>query len=440
MEITPTEELRGEIRVPGDKSISHRAALVGALAEGTTEIEGFLASDDCVHTLQCLRDLGVSVRTEFRPEYAGGEQNRVFIEGRGLRGLHEPVRVLDAGNSGTTMRLLSGILAGQPFTSFLTGDVSLCNRPMERVTVPLREMGAKITGRQGGTRAPLAITGGNLQALNYHLPVASAQVKSALLLAGLFASGWTVLSAPGVSRNHTELMLQSFGAELTSEMTGAGEQIAVKGLPVLRAQRILVPGDLSSAAFLMVAALIVPYGKLTIKSVGLNPTRDGIIEVLQAMGASLRITEQQQIAGEQMGTIEVESSSLRGISIGGDIIPRLIDEIPILAVAALYAEGVTEIRNAAELKVKETNRLATICAGLTRMGAKIEELPDGLRIYGGHALQGSNCRSFGDHRIAMALAVAALGARGKTVLEEAECVDISFPGFWAMLAQLRSGK
>ena len=230
MEITPTEELRGEIRVPGDKSISHRAALVGALAEGTTEIEGFLASDDCLHTLQCLRDLGVSVRTEFFPECAGGERNRVFIEGRGLRGLHEPVRVLDAGNSGTTMRLLSGILAGQPFTSFLTGDVSLCNRPMERVTVPLREMGAKIAGRQGGTRAPLAITGGNLQTLNYHLPVASAQVKSALLLARLF-SGWTVLSAPGVSVI-AELMLQSFGAEHRRD-DGAGEQIAVR-LPVLR--------------------------------------------------------------------------------------------------------------------------------------------------------------------------------------------------------------
>lgn len=428
------------MRVPGDKSISHRAVLLGALAEGTTEIEGFLASDDCIHTLQCLRALGVSVQIQDLPECSEAVHPKVLLEGKGLKGLREPEEVLDAGNSGTTLRLLCGILAGQPFTAILTGDGSLRRRPMDRVVVPLREMGAQIFGRCGGKRAPLAITGGNLHAINYQMPVASAQVKSSLLLAGLYAPGWTAIGEAAVSRNHTELMLEAFGAKLDIVRHGLGEQIAIKGFPTLQAQRVVVPGDLSSAAFFIVAALVVPHGKLTIEAVGLNPTRDGLIEALQAMGANIRITAQQQIAGELRGTIEVESSRLRGITFGGAMIPRLLDEIPILAVASLFAEGVTEIRDAAELKIKESNRLATICEGLTRLGGRVEELPDGLRIEGGHALRGACCRSFGDHRIAMALAVAALSAEGKTVLEGAECVDVSFPGFWTMLEKLRSGQ
>jgi len=467
-EILPMRGLHGVIRVPGDKSISHRAVMLGALAEGTTHIEGFLTAEDCLHTLQCIRSLGVTVQTEDEQrskqeqqvgwlistaqadlaestEVNGWVENpmpagmRILIEGKGLGGLQEPEEVLDAGNSGTTLRLLSGILAGQSFTSFLTGDASLCKRPMERITIPLRKMGAQIMGRRGGSWAPLAIRGGKLQAISYQLPVASAQVKSALLLAGLFAPGWTEVSEPALSRNHTELMLEAFGTEVEKEPQGAGMRVRVKGFPTLQAQKVSVPGDLSSAAFLLVAGAIVPAAKLTIKSVGLNPTRDGIIEVLQAMGAKLRITEVQQIAGELRGTIEVESSALQGISVGGEMIPRLIDEIPLVAVAGLFARGVTEIRDAAELKVKESNRLLAICEGLSRLGGRVEELSDGLRIYGGHPLYGASCRSFGDHRIAMALAVAALCAQGTTVLEGAEAVDISFPGFWRLLEELRSG-
>lgn len=438
--VTPAGSLSGVISVPGDKSISHRAVMLGALAEGTTEIEGFLTSADCLHTLQCMRSLGVSIErgsglaSDTSQRKQSGEE-KILIQGKGLWGLQEPEGFLDVGNSGTTIRLLSGILAGQPFTSFLTGDASLCKRPMQRVIVPLQEMGAQIMARRGGTLAPLGIAGGNLRSITYKTPVASAQVKSAVLLAGLFASGWTEVIEPTVSRNHTELILAAFGAELEKE----GNSVRVKGLPKLLAQKVAVPGDLSSAAFFLVAALIVPSSRILLRSVGLNPTRSGIIEVLQAMGAKMRVFDVEEVAGELRGSIEVESSSLQGISLGGEIIPRLIDEIPILAVAGLFARGVTEIRDAAELKVKESNRLMAICQGLTRIGGRVEELSDGLRIHGGFPLQGANCQSFGDHRIAMALAVAALGAKGETVIEDAEAVDISFPGFWGLLEELRSG-
>lgn len=438
--VTPAGSLGGVISVPGDKSISHRAVMLGALAEGITEIEGFLTSADCLHTLQCMRALGVSLEggsgltpDTFQRKQSGEE--KIFIQGKGLWGLQEPEGFLDVGNSGTTIRLLSGILAGQPFTSFLTGDASLCKRPMQRVIVPLQEMGAQIIARGGVTLAPLGIAGGNLQSITYKTPVASAQVKSAVLLAGLFASGWTEVIEPTVSRNHTELILAAFGAKLEKE----GNSVRVKGLPKLQAQKVAVPGDLSSAAFFLVAGLVVPSSKILLRSVGLNPTRSGIIEVLQAMGAKIHVFDVQEIAGELRGNIEVESSSLQGLSLGGEIIPRLIDEIPILAVAGLFARGVTEIRDAAELKVKESNRLMAICQGLTRMGGRVEELSDGLRIHGGYPLQGAYCQSFGDHRIAMALAVAALGAKGETIIEDAEAVDISFPGFWGLLEELRGG-
>ena len=440
--VTSARRLSGIISVPGDKSISHRAVMIGALAEGTTEIEGFLASADCLHTCQCLRQLGVSIGREddgSRNDDGCGK-DKLIIKGQGLWGLQEPAEILDAGNSGTTMRLLTGILAGQSFTSSITGDASLCRRPMERVAVPLQLMGARITGtqlsrHQGGIYAPLIISGGNLQPISYKLPIASAQVKSALLLAGLYTPGWTEILEPVVTRNHTELMLEAFGAQLERE----GQTVRIKGQLPLKARKVTIPGDLSSAAFLLVAGLIVPDSRIVIKGVGLNPTRSGIIEVLQAMGAKLRITDQVEIAGELRGTIEVESSSLHGLSLGGEIIPRLIDELPILAVASLFACGVTEIRDAQELKVKESNRLQAICAGLTRLGGQVEELDDGLLIRGGVPLQGAVCQSFGDHRIAMALAIVALGAKGETVIEDAEVVEVSFPGFWSLLDQLRSG-
>ncbi|MDD2433535.1 MAG: 3-phosphoshikimate 1-carboxyvinyltransferase, partial [Clostridia bacterium] len=336
--ITSVQGLRGVIHVPGDKSISHRAIILGALAEGTTEIEDSLASGDCLRTRRCISSLGVPIKTA---------KDKIYVEGQGLWGLQEPNKILNVGNSGTTMRLLCGVLAGQPFTSFLSGDASLCRRPMERVVLPLRKMGAQIMGRQGASLAPLAIMGGNLKPLTYQLPVASAQVKSALLLAGLYAPGWTEILEPSVSRNHTELMLEAFGAQVEREEGW----VRLKGLPKLQAQQIFVPGDLSSAAFLLVAGLIVPHSRITIKSVGLNPTRCGIIDILHAMGANLRVFDREEKAGEVQGAIEVESSSLQGISIGGEIIPRLIDELPVLAVAALFARGVTEIRDAGELKV-----------------------------------------------------------------------------------------
>lgn len=422
--VLPAKSLSGTITVPGDKSISHRAVMLGALAKGKTEIEGFLHAEDCLSTINCFRALGVPIEVT---------EDVVVIEGKGLYGLKEPEDVLNVGNSGTTIRLLTGILSGQPWTSFLTGDSSIRRRPMGRVTEPLKEMGAQIWGRKGGTLAPLAIKGGDLKAFTYHSPTASAQVKSAILLAGLYAPGWTEVVEPVRSRDHTEVMLSSFGAEVSISK----KEVRIKGQPDLLAQRVIVPGDISSAAFFMVAGLIVPESKILIESVGLNPTRAGIIEALQAMGAKIRVFDFQLIAGELIGSLEVETSELRGITLGGDIIPRLIDEIPILAVAGAFASGVTEIRDAAELKVKESNRIQAIAEGLVRMGAKVEELPDGLRIYGQKPLQGALCKSYHDHRIAMSLAVAALASKGETQIEDAESVNISFPKFSEILNVLK---
>jgi len=422
--IKPVRQLNGRITVPGDKSISHRAVMIGSLAAGTTEITGFLRGKDCLSTIRCFRALGVPVKMN---------NNTVTVQGKGLYGLQEPESILNTGNSGTTIRLIMGILAGQPFSSVLTGDSSIRKRPMGRVTKPLREMGARIIGRDDGNQAPLAIRGGNLKPLTYNLPVASAQVKSALLLAGLYTPGWTQIREPVQSRNHTELMLASFGAQIEKD----GTSVRIKGGTELTGQKVVVPGDISSAAFFMVAGLIIPQAKIVIDEVGLNPTRDGIIEVLKAMGAKIRVSDKKTVAGEEMGTVEVESSDLRGVTVGGDIIPRLLDEIPVLAVAGLFARGVTEIRDAAELKVKESNRIAAVCEGLSRLGARVEELPDGLRIHGGYPLCGTVCRSFHDHRIAMALAVAGLRAPGETVIEDAESISVSFPAFTEIMDRLR---
>lgn len=426
LQITPTKRMEGTLTVPGDKSISHRAVMLGSIAEGTTEISGFLAGEDCLSTIKCMQALGVPIKME---------EDKVIVEGQGLGGLQEASNILDAGNSGTTIRLLSGILAGQPFTSIINGDASLRKRPMGRIIRPLMLMGAHVLGRGDDNYAPFAIRGGNLRPLTYTLPVASAQLKSALLLAGLYAEGWTEIIEPIQSRNHTELMLNSFGAHLHKE----DNIIRIEGGTPLRGQKLIVPGDVSSAAFFMVAGLIVPEGHIILKNVGLNKTRSGIIEVLQEMGASLNIRDIYSTAGELMGTVEVQSSELKGVTVGGEMIPRLIDEIPILAVAALFAKGITEIRDAAELKVKESNRIAAICQGLQRLGARMEELPDGLRIYGGQSLQGNTCDSFNDHRIAMALAVAGLRAQGDTYIEGAEAIDISFPGFKETLNMLAKG-
>lgn len=411
-----SKNFAGDITVPGDKSISHRAIMLGALAEGTSTVEGFLWGEDCLSTVSCFKKLGIDIKVN---------KSQVIIQGKGLYGLAEPSQILDVGNSGTTIRLISGILAGQEFTSFLTGDKSICKRPMGRITVPLEKMGAIILGRQKGQLAPLAIKGGDLKGIAYTTPVASAQIKSSLILAGLFADGWTEITEPAKSRNHTEVMLKGFGADLQED----GKTVRIKGRPRLIGQDINVPGDISSAAFFLTAGAILADTKIIIKNVGLNPTRTGIIDVLKAMGANLEILDKTEINGELRGNVKVTSSTLKGIKIGGDLIPRLIDEIPILAVAAAFASGVTEIRDAQELKVKESNRLTAIATELNKMGAKIEELPDGLRITGQQKLVGTVVESYNDHRIAMALAIAGLKAAGTTIVKDSEIIDVSFPGF-----------
>jgi len=424
--VQQTRSLRGVTKVPGDKSISHRAVIIGALAEGETIIENFLAADDCLATVRCMRALGAQVE--------GPDNGRVLVRGSGLQGLREPEDVLDAGNSGTTMRLLLGMLAGQPFFSVLTGDTSLRRRPMRRVTDPLRQMGATILGRGDASFAPLAVRGRpGLRSLRYTSPVPSAQVKSAILLAGLYAEGYTSVTEPVRSRDHTERMLGEFGAEIQAD----GNTVTVKGRPRLKGKKITVPGDISSAAFLLAAALILPDADITITGVGLNPTRTGIIDVFKSMGGDIELFATQETGREPVGNIRVRSSRLVGTTIDGSIVPRLIDEIPVLAVVATLAEGVTVICGAEELRVKESNRLQALATELARFGADITEMPDGLIIRGRATLQGATVESYGDHRIAMALAVAGLAAQGTTTIRGAECVNISFPGFFEVLDLLR---
>lgn len=423
--IKPARSLRGTVSVPGDKSISHRAVMLGALAEGATLIENFLPGEDCLATVACFRKLGVEI------SWTGKDSLR--IQGCGLEGLREPEEVLDAGNSGTTMRLLLGIMAGQPFFSVLNGDASLRCRPMARVTGPLVRMGARIEGRQGGNLAPLAVQGGNLKPVHYNSPVASAQVKSAVLLAGLFAGGVTSVTEPYRSRDHTERMLRHFGAKVDV----SGTTVRVAGRPRLLGRKIAVPGDLSSASFLMVAAAALPGSDLTLQRVGINPARSGIIDALTGMGASIELLNPREEGGEPVAEIRVRCTGrLTGIAVGGEMIPRLIDEIPALAVAAALAGGRTEIRDAAELKVKESNRIATVAGMLASFGAVVEELPDGLLVKGGKPLRGCACRSHGDHRIALAASVVGLLAEGETIVHDAECMNVSFPGFDGLLKKI----
>ncbi len=426
--IHPARRLRGTIAVPGDKSISHRAAIFNALADGEAIIENFLPGDDCLATLGVLRALGVSCDLT--------APSTLRVTGAGIDGLREPADVLDCENSGTTMRLMAGVLAGQPFLSVLTGDDSLRTRPMARIAEPLRQMGARIDGRDGGKLAPLAIRGGGLRGIRYATPMASAQVKSAVLLAGLFAEGETVVEEPEQSRDHTERMLAAMGADV------AGEGAAVRVRPGrrLRALSMRVPNDISAAAFWMVAAAVHPDAEVRLTGVGTNLTRTGIIDALRAMGADVEVHEDRTVGGEPAADIVVRSSRLQATEAGGAMIPRLLDEIPVLAVAAMFARGTTVIRDAQELAVKESNRIATTASQLRAIGAAIEETPDGMRIEGGTGAAGGQARSFSDHRLAMALAVAALAARGPVTIDEADAVSVSYPGFWEHLDQLSGGR
>lgn len=420
--------LRGRIRVPGDKSISHRALMLGAISSGETTIEGLLLGEDPRSTAKCFSLMGAQI-SELNAE-------RVIVRGVGMGQLEEPIEVLDAGNSGTTMRLMLGILASHPGLFFaVTGDSSLRSRPMSRVIKPLQQMGAQIWGRRDNSLAPLGVLGRQLKGIHYHSPIASAQVKSCILLAGLMAEGETTVTEPSLSRDHSERMLRAFGAKLTIDPETCS--VTVSGGAQLQGQNVIVPGDISSAAFWLVAGAIVPGSELVVENVGVNPTRTGILEALQMMGADIQLQNQREAAGEPVADILVRSSEkLRGCTIAGDLIPRLIDEIPILAVVATFASGTTIIRDAAELRVKESDRLAVTATELNRMGAQITELPDGLEITGETPLTGTDVDSYTDHRIAMSLAIAALNARGTTTIHRAEAAAISYPDFIPTLQQV----
>ncbi|MBH8562172.1 3-phosphoshikimate 1-carboxyvinyltransferase [Nostoc sp. CENA67] len=419
--------LKGSIRVPGDKSISHRALMLGALAQGETEIAGLLLGEDPRSTASCFQALGAEI-SELNTEL-------VRVKGIGLGNLLEPVDVLNAGNSGTTLRLMLGLLASHPGRFFtVTGDGSLRSRPMSRVVKPLQQMGAQIWGRQNNSLAPLAITGQALKPTHYHSPIASAQVKSCILLAGLLTEGKTTVTEPALSRDHSERMLRAFGADLTTDPET--NSVTIIGPAQLYGQKVVVPGDISSAAFWLVAGAIVPGSNLLIENVGVNPSRTGILEALSLMGADVELENQREVAGEPVADLRVRHSRLKSCTIAGDIIPRLIDEIPILAVAAVFAEGTTVIRDAEELRVKESDRIAVMAQQLNKMGAKVTELPDGMEITGGTPLVGTDVDSHTDHRIAMSLAIAALVASGITSIHRAEAAAISYPNFTATLQQV----
>lgn len=425
MNFHKVKTLKGEITVPGDKSISHRAVMFGSLAKGLTEITNFLQGADCLSTISCFRKLGIEIENG---------SDRILVHGRGLHGLTAPDCVLDAGNSGTTTRLISGILAPQSFTTTLTGDASIQKRPMKRIMEPLSMMGANIKSLKGNGCAPLEIQGSPLKGIHYTSKVASAQVKSAVLLAGLYASGETSVTEPVISRNHTEIMLSHFGAEIATEGTTA----SIRPEPVLEGRKITVPGDISSAAYFIAAGLIVPGSEILIKNVGINETRDGILRVAKQMGGNIRLLNENRDSGEPVADILVSHSSLRGIEIKGSIIPTLIDELPVIAIMAAYAKGTTVIADAAELKVKESNRIDVMVNNLTSMGADITGTEDGMIINGGKPLHGALIHSMDDHRIAMSFAVAALRAEGMTTIEGGECVNISYPAFYKDLESLFS--
>ena len=426
MILEKSNRLSGEVTIPGDKSISHRAVMFGALADGTTEVTNFLKGADCLSTISCFQKLGIEI--ENTPEH-------ILIHGRGLHGLQAPTSVLDAGNSGTTTRLISGILAAQPFTCTLTGDSSIQTRPMKRIMEPLSMMGAAIESFRHNDCAPLSISGRELKGIHYHSKVASAQVKSCILLAGLYASGETSVTEPTVSRNHSEIMLRYFGANVLTEGTTA----TIFPEPVLHGQRICVPGDISSAAYFIAAGLLVPNSEILIRNVGINPTRDGILRVARAMGGDITLLNIRE-DGEPTADLLVRSSSLHGTVVEGDLIPTLIDEIPVINIMAACAEGQTIIRDAAELKVKESNRIDVMVEQLKSMGCDITATDDGMIINGGRPLHGAVIDSHLDHRIAMSFAVASLIADGTTEILGSDCVNISYPTFYQDLQRLSTGK
>ena len=423
LSVSPARYLKGEFHPPGDKSITHRALIFASIARGKSVVRGLQKGKDCLATLSALKMMGIKMEEE-----EGG----LVVYGQGLKGLREPANILDCGNSGTTMRLLAGLLAGQKFYSVLSGDRYLRKRPMQRVVEPLRRMGARVFGRKNGEFPPLTILGGGLKALDYSSPIPSAQVKTCLLLAGLYAKGRTSVTEPYRSRDHTERMLKFLGAKI--EVNDL--RVSVEGNDSFSGANIWVPGDLSAASFFMGGAAILKGSKLKILGVGLNPTRRGFIDVLVQMGADIEILNLKKICEEKVGDIEVRGSNLRGAVVQGEAIPRLIDEIPILAVVACFAKGETVIRHARELRVKETDRIRAIKIELTKMGAQIEEKEDGMIIEGVGKLEGAQCESHGDHRIAMALAIAGLCARGKTQVLDSGCIATSFPGFQEQLEKI----
>ena len=409
--------LEGTIRIPGDKSVSHRSIMFGAIAEGTTTVDGFLQSDDCLSTIDCFKKLGVEIVID---------GDKVNIVSNGINNWKEPEAILYTGNSGTTTRLMLGILAGSSVSSVLIGDESIQKRPMKRVTEPLKKMGAKLIGRENGQYTPIAVEGAKLNAIHYKMPVASAQVKSAILLAALNAEGETVVEEIETSRDHTEKMLHHFGASIAVN----NKSIHLQGGQKLSGTHVVVPGDISSAAFFLVAGAIVPNSKLTLTNVGLNPTRTGIMDVLQAMGASFKVNDSAIISHEEMGTIEIESSALIGTEIGGELIPRLIDEIPIIALLATQAKGKTIIKNAEELKVKETNRIDAVVNELRKLGANITATDDGMIIEGPTTLHGGDLVTYGDHRIGMMGAVASLITTAPVTIDDPGCIAVSYPTFF----------
>ena len=424
MKLKYIHPLKGEITIPGDKSISHRAVMFGALSKGTTEVTNFLQGADCLSTIDCFRRLGVEIENT---------TNKILVHGKGLHELKKPDSILDVGNSGTTTRLISGILAGQNFETVLNGDDSIQSRPMKRIMEPLKLMGADITSIYGNNCAPLRITGSSLKGIHYTSQVASAQVKSCILLAGLYADGTTSVTEPTVSRNHTEVMLRGFGANISCQ----GKTASILPTPELFGQKIEVPGDISSAAYFIAAGLIVPGSEILVKNVGVNPTRDGLIHVCEAMGADITLLNKRENGGEPVADILVRHSSLKSTTIQGAIIPTLIDELPMIAVMACFAKGTTIIKDAAELKVKESDRISVMADNLSRMGAHITATEDGMIIEGGYPLHGTEIDSHLDHRIAMSFAVAALASEGETTIKDADCVKISYPDFYKDLLNLK---
>ncbi len=424
--VRKSKPLRGEVQPPADKSISHRAIIFGALSQGRSTVKNFLRAEDPLRTIAAFRQMGVEIQDR-------GEE--VIIDGKGLTGLKEPSSIIDCGNSGTTMRLLCGVLAGQPFSATLSGDDSLRERPMQRVIKPLTEMGANIASQAGGY-PPLTIHGGNLSPINYKSPVASAQVKSAILIAGLYCDGVTRVSEPDKSRDHTERMLKAQGAGIEIRNL----EISIKGKAHLRPFDIIIPADFSSAAFFLVAGAVVPDSEILIKNVGINPTRTGLLDILQLMGADIKIENEHEVSGEPVADLHVRHSRLKGVTVGSDLILKAIDEFPILCVAASLSEGITKITGAEELRVKESDRIKTMAEALRKAGVEVEELKDGIIIEGGKRLRPASIQSHGDHRVAMSMAIAGLMAEGETIIEDTACVNTSFPKFIEMLEGLAKTK